>query len=313
MTQYILRRLLTLPVVLLGVSVLVFLVMHMVPGNPAEVMAGPDAPPETVLSIERELGLDQPLPVQYGQYLSRVLQGDFGRSLSSRSPVTHEIRKALPKTIQLAFVAAVITPVLAIPLGVIAAARRGSLIDSGLMLVSMLGVTAPVFAIGLGLMWIVGYELRLLPISGYGGPIWTLDGLRSIALPATTLAVGSVALMARLTRSAMLEVLNQDYIRSARAKGLRESRVLLRHGLMNAMLPVITVLGLQVAYLLSGAVVTETVFAWPGIGRLAIYAIQSRDFPLVQGAVLVIACLFVLINLAVDLVYAFVDPRIQYD
>jgi ABC-type dipeptide/oligopeptide/nickel transport system permease component len=313
MTQYILRRLSTLPIVLLGVSALVFLVMHMVPGNPAEVIAGSDAPPETVAAIERELGLDQPLPVQYWRYLSRVVQGDLGRSLSSRRAVTADIRDALPKTIELAFVAAVITPMLAIPLGVIAAAKRGSMIDTGLMLVSMLGVTAPVFAIGLGLMWIVGYELRWLPISGYGGPIWTLDGLRSVALPALTLAVGSVALMARLTRSAMLEVLNQDYIRVARAKGLRESRVLLQHGLKNALLPVVTVLGLQVAYLLSGAVVTETVFAWPGIGRLAIFAIQTRDFPVVQGAVLVIALMFVLINLTVDLLYAFIDPRIQYD
>jgi glutathione transport system permease protein len=313
MTNYILRRLLILPIVMLGVSMLVFLVMHLVPGNPAEVIAGADAPPETVLAIERELGLDQPLPVQYVRYVSRVVQGDLGRSLSSRRPVTADIRDALPKTIELALVAAVITPIIAIPLGVVAAAKRGSMIDTGLMLVSMLGVTAPVFAIGLALMWIVGYELRLLPISGYGGPIWTLDGLRSVALPATTLAVGSVALMARLTRSAMLEVLNQDYIRSARAKGLRESRVLLQHGLKNALLPVITVLGLQVAYLLSGAVVTETVFAWPGIGRLAIFAIQSRDFPLVQGTVLVIAVLFVLINLVVDVIYAFVDPRIQYN
>jgi ABC-type dipeptide/oligopeptide/nickel transport system permease component len=313
MTQYILRRLLTLPIVLLGVSMLVFLVLHMVPGNPAEVIAGSDAPPETVAAIERELGLDQPLPIQYWRYISRVVQGDLGRSLSSRRPVIADIRDALPRTIELAVLAALITPIIAIPLGVVAAAKRGSLIDTGLMLVSMLGVTAPVFAIGLALMWIVGYELRWLPISGYGGPIWTLDGLKSATLPALTLAVGSVALMARLTRSAMLEVLNQDYIRVARAKGLRESRVLLQHGLKNALLPVVTVLGLQVAYLLSGAVVTETVFAWPGIGRLAIFAINSRDFPVVQGAVLVIALMFVLINLTVDILYAFIDPRIQYD
>jgi len=180
------------------------------------------------------------------------------------------------------------------------------------MLTSMLGITAPVFAIALGLMWIFGYKLHVFPISGYGGPIWTLSGLRSVALPAITLAIGSVATMARLTRSAMLEVLSQDYVRTARAKGLRETRVLMRHGLMNALLPVVTVLGLQVAYLLSGAVVTETVFAWPGVGRLAVYAIQSRDFPVVQGTVLVIAVLFVLVNLAVDVVYALIDPRIHY-
>lgn len=313
MTQYILRRLLVLPIVVLGVSVLVFLVMHLVPGNPAQVIAGPDAPPATVEALERELGLDRPLPEQYVRYLGRVVQGDLGNSLRSRRPVLNDIMDALPNTLQLTFVAALITPIIAIPLGVTAAARRGTAVDSSLMLVSMLGITAPVFAVALGLMWVFGYRLGWLPISGYGGPIWTLDGLRSVFLPAVTLAVGTIAAMARLTRSAMLEVLNQDYIRVARAKGLRESRVLMSHGLRNAMLPVLTVLGLQVAYLLSGAVVTETVFSWPGLGRLAVYSIQSRDFPVVQGTVLVISLIFVLVNLAVDLLYAFVDPRIQYD
>ena len=312
MTQYILRRLLLLPVILFGVSVLVFLVLHLVPGNPALVIAGPDAPPETVAAIERELGLDKPLLEQYGLYIGRVLQGDLGRSLRSRRPVLADVLDALPNTLQLAVVAAVITPLLAIPLGVVAAARRGSAVDSGLMLVSMLGITLPVFALALGFMWIFGYQLRLFPISGYGGPIWTAEGLRSVTLPALTLAIGAVAQLARLTRSAMLEVLNQDYVRTARAKGLRDGVVLLRHGLANAMLPVVTVVGLQVALLLSGAFVTETVFAWPGVGRLAVFAIQARDFPLVQGTVLVIAVLFVLINLAVDVLYAYVDPRIHY-
>ena len=312
MTQYIVRRLLLLPLVLFGVSVLVFLVLHLVPGNPAQVIAGPDAPPETVAAIERELGLDRPLPEQYALYLNRVLHGDLGRSLRSRRAVIDDVMDALPNTLQLALVAAVVTPILAIPLGVIAAARRGTPLDSGLMLVSMLGITLPVFALALGFMWVFGYQLRLFPISGYGGPIWTLNGLRSVTLPALTLAIGSVAALARLTRSAMLEVLNQDYVRTARAKGLRENGVVLRHGLINALLPVITVLGLQVAVLLSGAFVTETVFAWPGVGRLAVFAIQSRDFPLVQGTVLVIAVIFVLVNLAIDVLYAYVDPRIHY-
>jgi ABC-type dipeptide/oligopeptide/nickel transport system permease component len=313
MTQYIVRRLLILPVVLLGVSVLVFLVLHLVPGNPAQVIAGADAPPETVRAIERELGLDQPLAEQYAQYLGRVLQGDLGQSLRSHRPVLDEVMDALPVTIQLAFGAAFITPFIAIPLGVAAAAKRGTAIDTGLMLVSMLGITVPVFAVALGLMWIFGYRLGVLPISGIDGPIWTLDGLRSMLLPVVTLAVGSVATMARLTRSAMLEILSQDYIRVARAKGLREVAVLLRHGLRNALFPIVTVLGLQVAYLLSGAVVTETVFAIPGVGRLAIYAIQARDFPLVQGSVLIISLVFVLVNLMVDVLYAFIDPRIHYD
>jgi ABC-type dipeptide/oligopeptide/nickel transport system permease component len=312
-SYYIARRLLVLPLILIGVSALVFMVLHLVPGNPAQAIAGPDAPPETLAAIEREFGLDKPLPEQYGRYLGRVLQGDLGSSLRSKRPVLDDVLDALPHTVQLALAAAVITPLIAVPLGVAAAARRGSAVDGGLMLASMLGITAPIFAVALGLMWIFGYKLRVVPISGYGGPVWTADGLRSLILPATTLALGSVATMARLTRSAMLEVLNQDYVRVARAKGLSDRVVLLRHGLRNALLPVVTVLGLQVAYLLSGAVVTETVFAWPGIGRLAVYAIQSRDFPLVQGTVLVIATIFVLVNLLVDVLYAFIDPRIHYD
>lgn len=312
MTQYILRRLLALPVVLFGVSVLVFMVLHLVPGNPAQVIAGPDAPPETVKAIEHELGLDRPLPEQYALYIGRVLQGDLGRSLRSHRPVLDDVLDALPNTIQLALAAAVITPIIAIPLGVTAAARRGTKADSALMLVSMLGITVPVFALALGFMWIFGYQLRLFPISGYGGPLWTPDGVRSVALPALTLAVGAVAALARLTRSAMLDVLNQDFVRTARAKGLKEQVVLLRHGLANAMLPVVTVLGLQIALLLSGAFVTETVFAWPGVGRLAVFAIQGRDFPLVQGTVLVIAVTFVLVNLAIDVLYGYVDPRIHY-
>jgi ABC-type dipeptide/oligopeptide/nickel transport system permease component len=310
--NYIARRLLVLPVVVLGVSVLVFMVLHLVPGNPAQVIAGQDAPPEAVEAVEKELGLDRPLPEQYLRYIWRVAQGDLGKSLRSKRPVTDDIMDALPNTMQLALAAVVITPLVALPLGVIAAAKRGSALDRGLMLVSMLGITAPTFAIGMGLMWVFGFKLRLVPISGYGGAIWTIDGLRSIILPAITLSVGTIATTARLTRSAMLEVLNQDYIRVARAKGLREWQVLSRHGLKNALLPILTVLGLQVAYLLSGAVVTETVFAWPGVGRLVVYAIAARDFPVVQGTVLIIALIFVLVNLATDLLYAVADPRIHY-
>ncbi|MBV9545798.1 MAG: ABC transporter permease, partial [Chloroflexi bacterium] len=178
MTQYVLRRLVVLPIVLFGVSVLVFMVLHLVPGNPAQVIAGPDAPPETVAQIERELGLDRPLPEQYARYIGRVLQGDLGRSLRSRRPVLDDVMDALPNTLQLTLVAAIITPLIAIPLGVIAAARRGTRVDRGLMLLSMLGITVPVFAIALGFMWSFGYQLRWFPISGYGGPIWTFDGLR---------------------------------------------------------------------------------------------------------------------------------------
>ncbi len=312
MTQYIGRRLLILPVVMLGVSMLVFLVIHLVPGNPAQVIAGADAPPDVVAALERELGLDKPLPEQYLRYLGRVLQGDLGTSLRSNRPVIDEVLEALPRTLQLAVAAAVITFIVAIPLGVTAAAKRGTLIDSGLMMGSMLGITLPVFAVGLGLMYLVGYKLQWLPISSRGDPIWTVAGLKSMIMPAITLSVGSIATMSRLTRSTMLEVLNQDFVRVARAKGLREIPVLIKHALPNAMLPIVTVVGLQFAYLLSGAVVTETIFAVPGVGRLAVYAIQGRDFPVVQGVVLLVSLVFVLVNLVVDILYAVIDPRISY-
>jgi len=312
MRQYIMRRLLLLPVIALGVSILVFLVLHLVPGNPAQVIAGPDAPPATVKQIEHELGLDRPLPEQYWNYLNRVLHGDLGRSLRSKRPVTSDIRDALPNTLVLAALAAVVTPLLAIPLGMLAATRQGTPADTAVTFFSTIGITMPVFAVGLLLIFFFGIRLGWLPISGIGDTLWSPDGLKHAILPAITLSLGSIAVVTRLSRSALLEVLNQDYIRTARAKGLREGSVILRHGFKNALLPVITVYGLQIGGLLSGAVVTETVFAWPGIGRLALSAIQGRDFPVVQGVLLVVAAVFVLVNLLVDLLYALVDPRIHY-
>ena len=312
MRQYIMRRLLLLPVTALGVSILVFMVLHLVPGNPAQVIAGADAPPATVKQIEHELGLDKPLPEQYWNYLRRVLQGDLGRSLRSKRPVTSDIRDALPNTLVLAALAALLTPLVAIPLGMIAATRQGTPADTAVTFFSTIGITVPTFAVGLLLIFFFGIRLGWMPISGIGGSLRSLDGLKHAILPAITLSLGSIAVVTRLSRSALLEVLNQDYIRTARAKGLRERSVILRHGFKNALLPVITVYGLQIGALLSGAVVTETVFAWPGIGRLALSAIQGRDFPVVQGCLLVVATIFVLVNLAVDLVYALVDPRIHY-
>jgi len=312
MRQYIMRRLLLLPVTALGVSILVFMVLHLVPGNPAQVIAGADAPPATVKQIEHELGLDKPLPEQYWNYLRRVLQGDLGRSLRSKRPVTSDIRDALPNTLVLAALAALLTPLVAIPLGMIAATRQGTPADTAVTFFSTIGITVPVFAVGLLLIFFFGIRLGWMPISGIGGSLWSLDGLKHAILPAITLSLGSIAVVTRLSRSALLEVLNQDYIRTARAKGLKERSVILRHGFKNALLPVITVYGLQIGALLSGAVVTETVFAWPGIGRLALSAIQGRDFPVVQGCLLVVATIFVLVNLAVDLLYALVDPRIHY-
>lgn len=312
MRQYIMRRLLLLPVTVLGVSVLVFLVLHLVPGNPAQVIAGADAPPATVAAITRELGLDRPLPEQYWNYLQRVLQGDLGRSLRSKRPVSSDIRDALPNTLELALLAAIITPLIAVPMGMFAATRQGTALDTVVTFFSTIGITVPVFASGLLLIFAFGVRLNWLPISGIGGPLWTWEGIRHALLPATALSLGSIAVVARLSRSALLEVLNQDYIRTARAKGLRERTVILRHGFKNALLPVITVYGLQIGALLSGAVVTETVFAWPGIGRLAVSAIAGRDFPVIQGCLLVIATIFVLVNLIVDTLYALIDPRIHY-
>jgi peptide/nickel transport system permease protein len=312
MRQYILRRLLLLPVTALGVSILVFMVLHLVPGNPAQVIAGPDAPPATVAQIEHELGLDKPLPEQYWQYLNRVLHGDLGRSLRSKRPVTSDIRDALPNTLALAALAAIITPLFAIPLGMLAATRQGTPADTTVTFFSTIGITMPTFAVGLLLIFFFGIRLGWMPISGIGGSLWSLDGLKHAILPAITLSLGSIAVVTRLSRSALLEVLSQDYIRTARAKGLKEGAVILRHGFKNALLPVITVYGLQIGGLLSGAVVTETVFAWPGIGRLALSAIQGRDFPVVQGCLLVVAAVFVLVNLVVDILYALVDPRIHY-
>ncbi len=312
MRQYILRRLLLLPVTALGVSILVFMVLHLVPGNPAQVIAGADAPPATVKQIEHELGLDRPLPEQYWNYLRRVLHGDLGRSLRSKRPVTSDIRDALPNTLTLAVLAAAVTPLLAIPLGMLAATRQGTPVDTVVTFFSTIGITIPVFAIGLLLIFVFGIRLGWMPISGIGSSLWSFDGLKHAILPAITLSLGSIAVVTRLSRSALLEVLNQDYIRTARAKGLREGTVILRHGFKNALLPIVTVYGLQIGGLLSGAVVTETVFAWPGIGRLAVSAIQGRDFPVVQGCLLVVATVFVLVNLAVDLLYALIDPRIHY-
>jgi ABC-type dipeptide/oligopeptide/nickel transport system permease component len=313
MRQYILRRLLILPVTVFGASVLVFMVLHLVPGNPAQVIAGADAPPATVEAITRELGLDKPLPEQYWNYLKHTLQGDLGRSLRSKRPVADDIRDALPNTLRLAVLAAVITPLIAIPLGILAAAKQGTPLDTSVTFLATIGITMPTFATGLILIFVFGVRFGWLPISGIGGPIWTLDGLKHVLLPAIALSLGSIAVVARLSRSALLEVLNQDYIRTARAKGLRDRQVVLRHGLKNALLPIVTVFGLQIGGLLSGAVVTETVFAWPGIGRLAVSAIAGRDFPVIQGCLLVVATLFVLVNLAVDLLYAVIDPRIHYN
>ncbi len=312
MLVYIFRRLLLAVPVLLGVSILVFLILHLTPGNPALVMAGPDAPPEVVKEVEKALGLDQPLYVQYGRYLGRILRGDFGRSIRSREQVFERLRTTFPVTLTLAIVGVAFTTVVSVPMGILAAYHRNSPLDLATIFLVLTGSAMPVFAVGLILLWVFAVQLRWFPLSGFAS-MSTLDGWWHITLPAITVSGGTIALLARLTRSSMLEVLNQEYVRTARAKGVREVLVVVRHAFRNALLPVITVIGLQFGFLLSGAVVTESIFSLPGMGRLLVQAILGRDFPIVQGAVLLAAVTFVLTNLMVDVLYAMVDPRIRYE
>lgn len=312
MAAYVARRLLRTAPVLVGVSVLVFLILHLTPGNPALAVAGPDAPPEVVREVERALGLDQPLYVQYGRYITRIVRGDFGRSLRSREPVLDRLITTFPVTLALAAVGVLWTTGVSVPMGILAAYRRNSPVDLATIFVVLTGSAMPVFALGLIFLWIFAVQLRWFPIGGFA-PLSTASGWWHIALPAVTVSSGTIALLARLTRSSMLEVLNQDYVRTARAKGTREILVVVRHAFRNALLPVITVIGLQFGFLLSGAVVTESIFSLPGMGRLLVQAILARDFPIVQGAVLLAALTFVLTNLLVDMVYGLADPRIRYE
>jgi peptide/nickel transport system permease protein len=313
---YIARRLLLLVPVLLGVSLVVFLVLHLSPGDPAEIMLGSQATQEDLARLRLELGLTEPLHVQYLRWMSHVVRGDLGRSLWMKRPVLDEAFNRLKATLVLTASGLLLSTLGGIALGVTSAMRPHSWLDRLSAVTSLFGASMPVFWLGIVLMVIFSLWLGWLPASGMWAPYGGGD-LRDLAahliLPAVTLAAASMTIIARLTRSSMLEILSQDYIRTARAKGLVESRVVLRHGLKNALIPIITVVGVQAGYLLGGAVLTETVFAWPGVGLLMVQGILARDFPLVQGCVLMIALTFVLINLAVDLLYAYLDPRIHYD
>lgn len=313
MTTYVAKKLLMLVPVLLGVSVLVFMIMHLTPGDPAETILGPDVPQATIDTLRHQLGLDQPIYVQYGRFLGQLLRGDLGTSVQNSQPVSMEIAARYPYTLELALVSVAISMLVGVITGVLSAVSKGSIGDTLAMIVALMGVSAPSFWVGLMLMLVFAYHLGWFPASGYAGPLWTLAGWKSVALPALSLGLGAAATVARMTRSSMLEVLNQDYVRTARSKGLSPWRVHVHHAMTNALIPVITIIGLQLGHLLGGAVITEQVFAWPGIGTLVVNAIGVRDFPVVQGVVLVIALSFVLVNLLVDLLYGFVDPRIRYD
>lgn len=308
---YFLRRLVMMIPVLIGASIIIFMIVHIAPGDPAEMIAGPTAPRETVENIREQLGLNKPLPVQYLTYMRNVLQGDLGRSLVSRRSVNSEIRHTFLNTLELVIVAQVWSTLVAIPLGVVAAVKRNTIWDKLSMAGALFGISFPIFFIGLILIWLFGGKLGWLPISGRGGPLWTLDGWKHVILPAFTLGYFQVAALARVVRSSMLEVLRRDYVRTARAKGLTDRVVVYRHALKNAMLPAMTVMGLQFGFMLGGAVVTETIFSWPGMGRMIVGAINYRDFPMVQGPILVLTGAFVLINLIVDVAYGLVDPRVR--
>jgi ABC-type dipeptide/oligopeptide/nickel transport system permease component len=302
--------------VLLGVSVVVFMVLHLSPGDPAEIMLGSQATQEDRARLRAELGLDQPLHVQYVRWLGHVVQGDLGRSLWMKRPVLAEVLVRFRATLLLTATALLLSTAAGIALGVLSATRRNSLLDRLSAVTSLFGASMPVFWLGIVLMVVFALWLRWLPASGmyapYGGGDLR-DLLAHLVLPAVTLAAASTTIIARLTRSAMLDVLGQDYVRTARAKGVVERAVVLRHALQNGLIPIVTVVGVQAGYLLGGAVLTETVFAWPGVGTLMVQGILARDFPLVQGCVLVVALSFVLVNLAVDLLYAWLDPRIRYE
>jgi len=333
MLKYIARRFVQLVPVLLGVSILVFVGIHLIPGDPAELMLGDKGTAEDLARLRHQLGLDQPIYIQYARFLAGAVQGDFGISIRTRQSAIWEIGQALPVTIQLSAAALLFAVVFGLAIGVFAARHPRSLADTGAMIGVLVGISMPVFWTGILLLLVFGGLLGWLPIGSLldQGMAWhhvtgmpLVDGVftgnwavaRSAAwhlvLPVVTLGLASMATIARMSRSTMLEVLGLDYVRTARAKGVVERRVVSRHALRNALLPVVTLVGLQLGLLLSGAVLTETIFALPGLGRLAITSILARDYPVVEGVVLIAAAIFVLANLLVDLLYAYLDPRIRY-
>lgn len=306
MLRFILSRLFGASVVVLGVVCLVFLLLHLVPGDPVDVMLGEAAQPADREVLRQQLELDLPLPVQLGHYLQRLSRLDFGESLHSKRPILTLIQERMPATAQLAVAALAIAMIIAFPLGIIAAVRHQTVWDYGAMTFALLGVSVPSFWMGPLLVLVFALWLGWLPVSGQQEP-------GAIILPALTLGLAMAAILSRMVRSSLLEVMTEDYLKTARAKGLPEYRVILHHALRNALLPVITLLGLQLGVLLAGAVITETIFDWPGLGSLTLEAINKRDYPVVQACILVISVSYVVINVLTDLVYAWLDPRVRLD
>jgi len=314
-SRYILQRLFGLVGVLFGVSIVLFLALHLAPGDPAQLLLGPLVRPDDLARLREELGLDRPLPIQYVTWLGHVLQGDLGRSIASHRPVLIEIVERFQATALLAGASLLISAVVGITVGVLAAINRGGWIDRASMVLALISMSTPSFWLGMVFIIVFSLVLGVLPGSGMISPRGdggVLDVLAHLILPALTLAAVPTAVISRLTRSSMLEVIGLDYVRTARGKGLTEQRLVIGHVVPNALIGVATLVGIEAGYLLAGAVLVETVFAWPGLGSLLVTSILKRDFPLVQGGVMLIALSYVLINLATDLAYAYLDPRIRY-
>jgi peptide/nickel transport system permease protein/oligopeptide transport system permease protein len=305
MLQYVIKRLLSTIPVLLGISLLLFFMLRMLPGDPAQVLAGQMASQEDIKNIRQQLGLDKPIFVQYGIFLSRLAKLDLGRSARTQNPVIKEIWARLPNTMLLALAAISLACLFGIPAGIISAVRPYTWIDYLFTSMALFGISMPTFWLGLMLIVIFSLVLHWLPAGGIGS--W-----KHVILPSFTLAAFVVAFITRITRASMIETLSQDYTTTARSKGLKEQVVIVKHALKNALIPIVTVVGLQFGLLLGGAVLTETVFAWPGLGRLIVDSILARDYPVIQGTILIFGLLYILVNLVVDLLYAFIDPRIRY-
>jgi ABC-type dipeptide/oligopeptide/nickel transport system permease component len=311
MIRQFIQRLLTAIPVLFGVLLIGFVMLQVIPTDPATIIAGPTGTAEEIEVIRRQLGLDQPLWAQFWLYITRVAQGDLGRSIINNAPVARELATALVPTLELMLMSLIWAVPLGIFLGTVAAMKRGRLFDRAVMALSVAGVSVPVFWVGLLLLQFAAYRWQLFPLQGRGGPLWTLKGLSHIALPAITLGVIFIGPVARMTRTTVVEALNADFVRTARAKGATEFQVVTRHALRAALIPIVTLIGLQIGALLGGAVITETIFAWPGIGRLAVGAIVSSDVPMAQGTILVLAMGYIVVNFIVDLLYGVLDPRVR--
>jgi ABC-type dipeptide/oligopeptide/nickel transport system permease component len=317
MQQYIIKRLLLAVPTIFGAITLVFFAMQAAPGDPSSLFIRPDMPPaesaEMLKRINEKYGFDDPIYVQYFRYIQKLVRLDLGESLREGTSVLDDLKSRLPNTLRLGLAALAISAVLGISLGVLSAIHRGTWIDNVAISLALIGVSIPSFWLALTLILIFALRLPWLPPSGLGGSSWSWDGMKAMILPMTVLVLGSAGGLARYTRSAMLEVINQDYVRTARAKGLAATTVISRHALRNALIPIVTLLGLNFGFILSGAVIVETVFGWPGVGRYLVLGVQGRDFPVVQATVLLIAIGFVVCNLITDLLLVYIDPRIRFE